>query len=206
MGLDKNFELMNLCSLNSLAKQPFGKMIKLSESGISPLEIPDRFKIRSFIPHNGLNLEGISRSISKDLVSLGITERGYIAQTTSGVCEAVKNAYEHGNREDSTKEIFFAKSYEKGKAEFLVGDQGGEIRGNFVPFVLLFRQKGHERFLMDVPDFYRFSGRLYAPQGHSGVGTKTMNIGFDDIEYFVGSNGGLLVYLGKHLPNFGSEK
>ena len=201
MDFNQQQELMSLYSANSLARKPFGERISFSESGVSPVNIPERFKIRNFRPIQGLDLRKLSTSISRDLSKQGITDRVYVSQVISGLCEAVKNAYEHGNKEEGSKDIFFAKCYERKNIEFLVGDCGNELNGHFIPFVLLFRQKGEKSFFGNIPDFYSFSGEMYAPQGHSGVGTKTMHIGFDDVRYFVSPFGGLLVYLSRNFPN-----
>ena len=193
MNLD--LDIMDLKNPRSLARKPFGGSLDLSESTLHSVEIPVRFKTRSFIPNNGLDLGGIVRRIKKDLEKIGAND-SFLRSTVYGVTEAVKNAYEHGNERDNSKEIFFAQSFGE-NIEFLVGDSGNKLRGCFVPYVLLFRQKRQEIAHKVIPDFYSFCGEIYAPEGHSGIGTRTMNMCFEKVHYFKRKESGLLVYLCK---------
>lgn len=189
-------ELMNLDNESSLVRTAFSQNIFLSKSNVPEVEIPFRFNIQSFFPDGGLNLSKLSKSFSELLSREGADEE-YIKGTVPGVCEAVKNAYEHGNNYDNSKEIFLANSLSKEILEFLVGDEGGEIKKEFVPYILKFRQGIHDKVFTDIPDFYSFKREIYPPSGHSGIGTKIMNICFDKVNYFKSPRGGLLVHLTK---------
>ena len=107
--MKRDIELLNLYSPHSLIRQSFSNEIKLPEFNIPKAKNPKRFKINSFYPGVDLNLLELSMSISKDLKRIGSSERS-IKKTVPGVCEAVKNAYEHGNNMNEDSEIFFANS------------------------------------------------------------------------------------------------
>lgn len=198
MSLSKKNELMNLENRDSLARKGYSEIIKLSESGISYAEIPNRFKTNYFQIEEDLDLNIFYDHLRRIFKNHNL-EEGVLGRLIPGVIEAVKNAHEHGNLKNPLKKVLLGRSVKGKKVEFLVGDQGGEIHGQFVPYVLLMREKGHNQDYSDAPDFYSFVGEPFAPVGHSGVGTKTMHIAFDDVRYFRRKNGGLLVHLKKDL-------
>ena len=196
MNLDK--ELLNLKDNNSLVRLLFQKQIDLAEPSLEEFEIPQKFKDESFIPKSGFDLSKICDNITEKIRKVCVSE-DYISKTIPGLCEAIKNAYEHGNLKDNCKKITIARNFTKDELEFFVGDEGGKIDGNFFPYILLFRTNSSYGSNEDIPDFYKFSGKNYAPLGHSGVGTKTMNKCFDKVCYFKNKNNGLLVYLKKGI-------
>ena len=191
-------DLMDLLNSSSLARAPFKGDFDLSECAWPGLAIPNRFKEKSFFPSNGLDLNSFTHRVYEDLLDKNVDQEK-ARKIIPGLCEAVKNAYEHGNSLDNSKEIYFAQAILRDSVEFLVGDSGRIIKADFIPYVLLFRQKGNKKFNENIPGFYDFIGEMYAPIGHSGVGTKTMNISFSNIKYFKRDPKGLIVYLRKNL-------
>jgi len=192
-------EITNLNAKESLIRHSFEKEIDLSKLPLLEVKIPNRFKEDSFFPKNDFLLR-ISSKLNEQLEKFGANKE-YIGRTVPGICEAIKNAYEHGNKKDVNKKIFFAKALSNKKIEFLVGDEGGKINGNFFPYVLLFRQKGYDKYYSTAPDFYKFLEELYSPLGHTGVGIRNMNVCFEEVNYFKRENGGLLVHLSKPFEN-----
>jgi anti-sigma regulatory factor (Ser/Thr protein kinase) len=190
-------ELLNLNDLDSLVRLEFDKEVYLNDYDLRSFNIPKSFRNFSFTPKKGFDLTRIMESLKKDLIVKGASI-DYINKTIPGVCEALKNAYEHGNLENNDKKIFLARHFSKKNIEYVVGDEGGLLDGNFFPYALSIMDNKKEGSLDSSPDFYSFCGRSYAPKGHSGVGTKTINKCFDNVEYFKNEFGGLSVYLGKN--------
>jgi len=198
--MNTNGEILNLVNPHSLVRKTFSTPLHLSQGGIVETTVPNRFSRKSFVPKNGLDLIKLSSSISEDLKNLGASE-AFVRKTSPGVCEAIKNAYEHGNKMDREIPILFAQCFGN-EVEFLVGDRGDELNPNFLPYILLFRQKEQRENYLTLPDFYSFSGGLFAPLGHSGAGTKTINFCFGgNVNYYKRKGGGLLVHLHKPFDN-----
>lgn len=191
-------ELLNVNDTDSLIRIEFDKEVNLGDYDLHSFETPKRFKNFSFIPEKGFDLTRIMEPLEKDLMRKG-AKIDYIHRTIPGVCEAIKNAYEHGNLEDNNKKIILARSFSKKKIEYVVGDEGGSFNGNFFPYVLKIRDSQKQDNLDSALDFYSFCGKSYAPKGHSGVGTKTMNKCFDEVKYFRNELGGLSVHLVKDI-------
>ncbi len=188
-------DLMALGESSSLVRSLFNRNISLSELKIPILKIPNDFE-RIYFWENGFNLKDVSDYL-REFLGKNNVFCDY-KKVIPGVIEAVKNAREHGNKYDNNKKVTLRSSCENNNLTFLVQDQGGEIDGNLVPYVLLFRQNNPDSFL-SLPDFYSFRGDYYAPEGHSGVGTKVMNICFPNrVNYFRGKEG-LIVSLSKDL-------
>ncbi|HNZ52168.1 MAG TPA: hypothetical protein PKO02_02310 [Candidatus Pacearchaeota archaeon] len=192
-------ELFDISNLNSLVRAEFNKEINLKDYDTGFFRTPKNFKDFSFIPKKGLNLSRIIDTLEDDLTKKG-ADYFYLSQTIPGICEAIKNAYEHGNLEDNNKNIFLLRNFSKGNIEYVVGDEGGTINGNFIPYIFLIRENKKENSLDSAKDFYSFCGKNYAPKGHSGVGTKTMHKCFNQVKYFKNEQGGLMVNLIK--PSF----
>ena len=195
--MKNGIELLDAYNSNSIIRNLFNKEINLMDFPVETAKIPASFKDYSFIPKEQLDLIKISKNLEESLKNSRINDEE-TSKTISGICEAIKNAYEHGNLKDNSKKIYLAKKFSKGKLEFFVGDEGWTINGNLFPYILLFREKNNKESLDEIPDFYSFCGQNYAPIGHSGVGTKVMNKCFEDIKYFKGEKG-LLVYMEKQI-------
>ena len=104
--------------------------------------------------------------------------------------EAVKNAYQHGNKKDSSKKIVIAYRNSPELSDIVVGDQGGIINPQFVPFVLA------HRYRSDCPQgFYQFAVGVTQPAENAGVGTYTMHLVCDEVKYHRNKYGGLSVQL-----------
>jgi len=64
-------------------------------------------------------------------------------------------------------------------------------------YALLFKEIKNISKRDEIPDFYSFCGKEFAPLGHSGVGTKVINKCFDTVKYLTNSKDGLEIYLRK---------
>jgi hypothetical protein len=205
--MERDNELMNLKSEYSLVRGVFkGEVnfdghLDLNNSPAIDVSVPEDFEDMSFVPNKGLKLPSVIERISKDLLESGADE-AYLRKTIPGVGEAIKNAYEHGNNRKRDKKITLARAISEGNLEFVVGDEGGIIDSTFFPYILVFREcnRGEDSFYRDVDDFYKFKKELFAPEGHSGVGTRVMNICFEGVHYYKKKGGGLLVHLEKPFP------
>jgi hypothetical protein len=189
------FDLLDLRNKNSFIRQTFNKNFSLDPEGI-PIFVPHSFKTLSFYPLGGLNLEKISKKLKTHLFDISATPE-FMKKTIPGVIEAIKNAYEHGNKKDQTKQIIFLRKMDGRNLQYIIGNEGGKIDGNFFPYLDLIRQERYKGGLIIVPGFYAFCGKDYAPEGHSGVGIKDMHQCFQDVHYFKNQKGGLSVFLSK---------
>ena len=193
---DYDLNLLGFKSEDSLVRSLFNKEIDLSTLNLAVFSIPKNFKNKSFVPKKGLVVVKFYSNLEKSLKKMGVEEEE-IKLISPGVCEAVKNAYEHGNLKDNSKKITFAVRYYKNDLNFFIGDEGGKIDGNLFTYASHLRES--KKILDTLDNFYSFCGKNFSPLGHSGVGTKVMNKCFDNIKYFKGENGGLLVYLEKKI-------
>lgn len=194
--INSSGELLNLHNPNSLIRVFFKDEIDLIDFNLSPLKIPKGFKDLSLTPKKNFNLVNICELLERDLLRSGAGLK-YIKETLPGICEVIKNAYEHGNLKDNSKRIIIKRHFSKKEVEYIIGDNGGKIDGNLFPYLLLFRKNESNSLIDLIPDFYSFRGDSYSPLEHSGVGTKVMNKCFENIEYFKNQGKGLLVYLSK---------
>jgi len=196
--MNNAIELLDIENSKSLLRKRFKGVVNLSDLNIPVLNVPANFIDNSFNPGTNLDLVKLSSMESDYLLMEGYSER-FIRRTVPGICEAVKNAYEHGNKRDPNKQIILARSLSQEKVEYLVGDEGGVIDANLFPYILLIRKYRDKlnREYNSIPSFYDFREEIFAPVGFSGVGTKTMHLCFDNVGYYKNSLGGLTLHLEK---------
>ncbi len=108
------------------------------------------------------------------------------------VREAFKNAYQHGNKKDPTKKIFVSYRKDDDKCEVVIGDQGGIINPQLIPFVL--SQRARED---PVQSFYQFACNAKHHPENSGLGTFILHLSCEDVRYYRNAYGGLSVHLTK---------
>ena len=188
----ESVELLDLKSNLSLVRTFLDRPINLLDVHSPSVSLPQNFRDLSFYPLSRDHLYYASKGVAEELAS-----KGFEKKLSGGVHEALKNAYEHGNKRDSTKRVTLLSSVDSDLADFIIGDEGGNIDGNLFSYILAFResnQKGNH--YLDLPSFYDFISGT-APEGHSGVGTRVMHLLFDQVRYFKGPTSGLLVHLHK---------
>jgi len=191
--------LLDLEGNNSLIGQVFDHEIDLNDFNINPISIPGAFKDFSFVPgKKGFSLIEYAEKFENYLNSLNVAST-QISPLVSGVMEAIKNAYEHGNIKDNSKKIFWHNYLSKEKVfESIVGDVGGKINGNFFSYSLNLREKKKTN-INDAIGFYQFINQTFSPYGHSGVGLKDIHKSFDSVRYFKNKFGGLSLYMKRNL-------
>ncbi len=109
--------------------------------------------------------------------------------------ETLKNAYEHGNKKDSDKEIVVSANVDLPFLEIAVIDDGGRLHKDFISFVFNnrdFIKSGKYR------NFYINAQKAKA-MGNCGVGISFAHMYTDDLKYSKAENGGLAVILTKKL-------
>ncbi len=108
----------------------------------------------------------------------------------AAVIESFRNAHQHGNKKNPDKKIILAYRATDNGFEVVVSDEGGIINADFIPFILLHRQG------LDQPySFYRFSPLAVRGPDNSGLGTSTIHLSADAVNYYVNETGGLSVRL-----------
>ncbi|MDO8467655.1 MAG: ATP-binding protein [Nanoarchaeota archaeon] len=180
-------ELLNLDFRNSLVREMFTKDVILSQLKIPPIVISPDFEDKSFYPSSEKGLYSHSYQFGD-----GLRDQRFPRKILAGVHEAVRNAYQHGNHKDKTKKILLASKISEDSALFLIGDEGGVINQDFVPYILRFRQSTYPL----ITSFYKFSDKSRPYPENQGLGLSTMHLLFDDVQFFRGENGGLVTYLG----------
>ena len=185
-------ELLNLDERTSVLRSAFSKEINLASIDILPVKIPSDFQDYSFYPSSDTNLRDNSLQFGSEL-----RDNGYSRKLLSGLHEAVRNAYQHGNRKDNSKKIILAKKIDEEHASFFVGDEGGIINQDFLPYILRFRQSN----LPIISSFYRFSSKPRAYPENEGLGMSVMHLVFDSVQFFRNEHNGLLVLLEKDARN-----
>ena len=154
-----------------------------------PLFIPDGdYIFRDFsISANQDTLD--YRSDISDICKMG-RHTGRHEKLDSGVNEAFRNAYQHGNKKDPLKKISIGYKSTETSFEVVVSDQGGLLHGDFISFVLLHRQGLHK----PCP-FYEFATNVVRPSENSGIGTFIMHSVADEVHYYKNQDYGLSVQL-----------
>lgn len=195
----KSEGLLDFGEKSSLIRSLFNQDFDLQGFNFPEIQIPRGFKSLSFIPgKNGIDLLDQVDRLKSFLKKNNISDTKY-KRIVPGIIEAIKNAYEHGNLKDNSKKIYWHQKISPERdLEVFVGDEGGKVNGNLFSYALSLKGKSNSQ-IDSSPDFYSFQGGIYAPFGHSGVGTKVMNRSFERVKYFKNKDGGLTVYLAKSL-------
>jgi len=183
-------DVVSLVNPGSLARRPFRSEIYLPDCGL-PTFVPDREEYHFTDLHikQGEGVMNYSRKLQD--ICKGGEHTGKQDKFYSAVYEAVRNAHQHGNKKDPSKKIGIAYKTTPDSFEVIVSDYGGRINANFIPFVLLHRQ-GLSR---QVISFYQFAPSVRQLPENSGIGTYTMHMVCDEVNYYKNRNGGLSVQL-----------
>jgi anti-sigma regulatory factor (Ser/Thr protein kinase) len=183
-------DLFSLEQPDSLVRRVFaGKRLSLSGLDLKVFVPGETYTIVTFNICEGEDvldyLEQI-RDVSKEGRHTGKHERFH-----SGVYEAVRNAFQHGNKKDPSKKVIISYKSTDDAFEVVVADEGGSINGNFAPFVLF-----HRNGLPDKPNsFYKFAPEVERLEENSGIGTYIIHSVSDEVNYFINENGGLSVQM-----------
>lgn len=144
------------------------------------------FKDISFIPRKIKNVRKKAFKLVGDLEKNGFEER-----LVYGLYEALKNASEHGNKEDLSSRIYFKKDINENYAEFVISDEGTSFDKSLFDYLKHIEDEGFRS-----KSFYDFNNIVQA-QNHGGAGVKLLYSLFDFINYAQNEKGGLELFLVK---------
>lgn len=186
-------DLMELDAIVSLARQPFTQgEINLAECNIASMQISEDYRTLAVNVATGSikEMEGLMNFLQYET---GIDFSALKLYTP--VYESILNAFQHGNRRDSTKAIRVHYRRTDEMVEIMVEDEGGTLNPSFVPYVL----RHHDERYMNKPiDFYTFCG-VEKPETNLGNGTFFIHNGPDDVTYHKSQKNGLIVRMVKKL-------
>ncbi len=189
-------DIFNLDNLESVVRNKFGtnKEVKLKDLTNNYSAIPNDYE--------RIELKLESEEVFSELrdkiqpICTEFEKEGYGANLFTAVYEAVLNAYQHGNKKDTSKKITLAYKHSLEHLDLMVEDEGGVVDSNFVPFVLRHREGVYkEKFL----NFYEFSGKE-KPDKNQGTGTSFMHQYVDSVNYLISEKGGLIVHMVRNKP------
>ncbi len=182
-------DLFSLDDPFSLTKQIFsGTYVTLNDYEIPAKELDKSYQTVVFNVANDKDLVNFYPKIAQ--IAQGASFTGKHVNFISAVQEAFKNAYQHGNKKDSEKHIAVASRKINDGYEVIVRDEGGEIRGEFIPFILRYR-KGTNKVL----SFYHFAPSAPQLPENGGVGTAVIHTSCDEVNYYKNALGGLDVQM-----------
>ena len=183
-------DIVSLELASSLARVPFRfeESINLSDYDLPKIGLDDSYTSRRFNIPRGKDTLDFHSSLAK--ICKEARHTGKQEKLLSGLYEAFRNAWQHGNGKNPEKAIEVSYKSTDNDFEVVVSDEGGKISTDFVPFILLHRQG------MDKPlSFYNFSPTAKILEENSGNGTFVMHMTADEVNYFKNYFGGLSVQL-----------
>ncbi len=111
----------------------------------------------------------------------------------SAVVEAIRNAYQHGNKKDPKKKISIAYKATTTSFEVIISDQGGKINANFPLYTQFIK---HREKIQESYSFYKFAPDVKQDTNqNSGIGTFMIHLYSDEVKYSVNSDNGLSVQM-----------
>ncbi len=182
-------DIFSFLDIGSLVRATFNQKINLNNYSL-PLFSPDKkytsCELTITEDQDTLDYHSFITEICKEGRHTGKHEKFH-----TGVSEAVRNAYQHGNRKEQKKKVTLSYKAEQDNFEVAVSDEGGELNANFVPFVLL-----HRHYELHTPvSFYSYALDAVRRPENAGIGTFVMHMVSDEVNYFKNHDGGLTVQL-----------
>lgn len=181
-------DLCSLENLESIARHPFHGEINLRDYNL-PRFVPGDDYTSIDICVKGDEQPFDHYDEIKELCVKG-KHTGKHEKFYAAVIEAFRNAHQHGNKRNQDKKIVLSYRLTDNNFEVVVSDEGGIVNADFIPFVLLHRQGLEQPY-----SFYRFSPAAIRGPDNSGLGTSTMHLSADAVNYYVNKSGGLSVRL-----------
>ena len=182
-------DILSLLDPNSIIRSAFRDEINLAEQTALLEFNPDQTYITLELTirknQDTLDYQEKIAEICKSARPMGKHERFY-----AGVNEAVRNAYQHGNKKDPAKKVTVSYKITEDTFEVVASDEGGKLNASFIPFILLHRY----RELNQPLSYYQFSGTKQSYE-NSGIGTFVIHMVSDEVNYFRNSNGGLSIQM-----------
>jgi len=200
--MDLSKDIFNIIKKQSLLRWALSnECLILRDTNLPRVTVPPRYSTRVLLPRRSKS--PIERKIT-DMIDPLARKFSHINGDYLGLnaalYEAMLNAYQHGNREDDSKEIILSSEITDKKAEFFVSDNGGELDPVLGLFVLNKRlRKGNI-----AKGFYEFARDFSTrkPKGdNKGRGTHILHSYFDSVHYYRSENDGLIIHMKrKHHP------
>ncbi len=181
-------DIFDINNYNSVIRKILRKESKIRLEKIIEhcVEIPAHFLSYSIHPKNS-SIKEIKSHIMP--VCKKLKEEGINNSFSTAIYEVVLNAYQHGNKYDSTKEIRLSYGIINDSFSVIVEDEGDGIFPEFVSFVTAIKQDP-EKFI----NFYDFIKQTPTKE-NLGTGTSFMHIYSDKVNYGRSKLGGLAVEL-----------
>jgi anti-sigma regulatory factor (Ser/Thr protein kinase) len=181
-SIDDIFALENK---KSITRQRFQEKINLRHYDLSEFN-PEGYEVEVFYIKKGQDTLDYRARIA-EICSEG-KHTGKHEKFDSGVAEACRNAYQHGNGKDPEKAVTIAYKSTEEDFEVIVSDEGGVLHPDFIPFVL-----AHRQGLAQPYSFYRFALSGKKLDENAGIGTYVMHAVSDEVSYLTNDKGGLSV-------------
>lgn len=194
-----NGELFNLNAVDSLIRQVISKdeTVNLRDFNFPIYEYPKNANIAE---HHITDQKTSGKQIRKILEPIfqEAEQKGYNSNLFTSGYEAILNAYQHGNKKDPSKKIKTGHLITNNEFIFTVEDEGGVLKSDFLPYILEHRLRTdlEKRFV----NFYKFTN-TEAPNTNLGTGTSFIHVYPDFVNYYKGSNSGLVVEIHKKNKN-----
>jgi len=181
-------DIVSLVDPNSLIRSAFKDTFVLADYPLPEFSLNENYAsldLQILEGEDVLNHLGKITELCKNGRHTGKQERFH-----AGVNEAVRNAYQHGNKKDPHKKVTVSYRATDELFEVVVSDEGGEINANFIPFILL-----HRYNQLSMPsNFYEFSSTTQ-PYENAGIGTFVIHMVSDEVNYFRNKANGLSVQM-----------
>lgn len=167
---------------NILDDKSSEELIFLSDLTSNKLVIPDGYTVISLKFDDYTKIKPFAESVATKFA-----KKGYNPNLFVGLYEATLNAYQHGNKSDSDKEITFAYNDNGSVLDLIVEDSCTVVKKPFINYLSAFNKDTSNNF----KNFYDSSNEKKSAENH-GVGISFIHTYFDEVNYFVGEQGVLL--------------
>ena len=192
INMIKETDIFNLDNPNSIVRRLIEsqKEINLENLVQKRIQIPIDYELKELNIQSGESNE-INSLIEKEIKKF--SEIGYPENIYTPIYEAIRNAYQQGNKNNSGKKVRFAYKIGQANLNILVEDEGKIIDSAFAPFILKHREGNNKKKFIN---FYEFSG-TEKPKTNNGTGTAFIHAYMDEVNYFLGEYG-LIVHMIKN--------
>ena len=163
----------------------------LSDFEIDTYQIHPGYEVKSFQFSADRKIQGREIRTAIEPITQEAENEGYSSMLFTALYEAVLNAHQHGNNNNSSKNVTIAYKFDSNSAEVAVIDQGGKLHPEFISFVLRHREGKHiDKFI----DWYEFTGQE-KPSTNLGTGTSYIHTYAHNVQYFKSEDNGLVIHL-----------
>lgn len=179
---------------DGLGRERTKDSIKLNKYlNLKELKIPQNFQQRKIKLSSEQNIyKQEIKKISSGVMTYAQKIGSFNHTFQTAIYEAISNAWQHGNRLDSSKNLILAKFATPNSLEVIISDEAEELPKDFQPFIETVK-KSEGGFI----DWYNFSDNAIRCEGRNyGTGTSFMHMYSDEVKYFKSKDTrGLALYL-----------